>query len=354
MELSAEAAEFSEDISLDFGLLTKLDLIFAKAKLSYALKCSEPEISIQNTAVFRRARHPLLPLGQAVPIDISVGNGFDCLVITGPNTGGKTVSIKTLGLLCAMAQCGLHLPCDSGSTVPVFEKILSDIGDEQSIEQSLSTFSSHMTNIVGILNEAGPNTLLLFDELGAGTDPVEGAALAISILEYARARGARLAVTTHYAELKLYATTAEGVMNASCEFDVETLRPTYKLLMGIPGKSNAFDISLRLGLSQSIIEDARKRLDTGNANFEEVLTLLQKQRKELENEQLTIRKLLLETEENHKKSAQMRSYLESEREKAAKIAKREAEQIIKNAKKPPKKFSANWERCADRQRNLRI
>jgi DNA mismatch repair protein MutS2 len=333
MELSAEAAGYSEDIALDFSLLTSLDLIFAKAKLSYSLNCSEPEISDRGAAVFRRARHPLIPADEVVPIDISVGNGFNCLVITGPNTGGKTVSIKTLGLLCLMAQCGLHLPCDYGSTVPVFDKILADIGDEQSIEQSLSTFSSHMTNIVGILNEAGENTLLLFDELGAGTDPVEGAALAISIIEYARIRGAFLAVTTHYAELKIYAMTAQGVMNASCEFDIKSLKPTYRLLMGIPGKSNAFDISLRLGLDRGIIEDAKKRLDRGSADFENVLALLQVKRQEMEKDQLEARKLMLEAEANRKKSEELKRYLESERQKAVKTAKREAEQIVQNARK---------------------
>ena len=333
MELSSEAADFAEDIALDFSLLTSLDLIFAKAKLSYALKCSEPELSEKGAAVFKRARHPLISAGEVVPIDINIGNGFDCLVITGPNTGGKTVAIKTLGLLCLMAQCGLHLPCDYGSSVPVFDKILADIGDEQSIEQSLSTFSSHMTNIVGILKEAGENTLLLFDELGAGTDPVEGAALAISIIEYARRHKALIAVTTHYAELKMYAMTARGVMNASCEFDIKSLKPTYRLLMGIPGKSNAFDISLRLGLEPGIIEDAKKRLDSGAADFENVLALLQQQRQEVEKEQLETRKLLLEAEANRKKSDDIKRYLESERQKAVKIAKREAEQIVQNARK---------------------
>lgn len=334
MELSSEAAGFAEDIRLDYSLLTELDLIFAKAKLSYTLKCSEPELSVDSkSVVLRQARHPLLPLTEAVPIDISIGDGFDCLVVTGPNTGGKTVSIKTLGLLCVMVQCGLHIPADYGSSVPIFKKILADIGDEQSIEQSLSTFSSHMKNIVGILSEAEDNTLFLFDELGAGTDPVEGAALAISIIEYARNRGAMLAVTTHYSELKIYATSTEGILNASCEFDVETLRPTYRLLMGIPGKSNAFNISRRLGLNESIIEDAKKRLDSGNASFEEVVDTLQKQRKEMEHDRLKAQRLLLEAEENNKKSEELRVHLEQQRDKATRIAKREADQIVQNARR---------------------
>lgn len=331
--LSSEVASFAGDISLSFSLLTELDVIFAKARLSYRLKCMEPELSGNMKVVLKRARHPLLPTDQAVPIDISIGDGYECLIITGPNTGGKTVSLKTLGLLCAMALCGLHIPAEHGSSVPVFEKILADIGDEQSIEQSLSTFSSHMKNIIGILDEAGENTLLLFDEIGAGTDPVEGAALAISIIEYARKLGAMLAVTTHYAELKIYATSAQGVLNASCEFDVETLKPTYRLLMGIPGKSNAFEISRRLGLSENIIEDAKKRVDSGSADFEEVLAQLQKQRKEMEADRYKARQLLLEAEESNKKSEELRRLLEERRDKAVRIAKREAEQIIQNARK---------------------
>ena len=333
MALSAEAAAYRENIGSDFSILVELDLIFARAKLSYKLNCSEPEVSDKGGLVLRRARHPLLPQKSAVPIDIALGGDYDTLVITGPNTGGKTVSLKTLGLLCLMAQCGLHIPADDGSRVCIFEKIMADIGDEQSIEQSLSTFSSHMTNIVQILEEAEENTLLLFDELGAGTDPVEGAALAIAIIEYARSRGAKIAATTHYAELKIYGTSTPGVMNASCEFDVETLRPTYRLVTGIPGKSNAFAISERLGLPRAIIADAESRLDSGSADFEKVLSELDERRQRMEKEQLEIKKLLLKAEEDEKKAAEYRKLIEREKEKAAKIARREADSILEEARR---------------------
>jgi len=333
MALSAEAAAHKEPISSDFAILVELDLIFAKAKLSYKLDCSEPEVAERGGVVLRRARHPLLPKGTAVPIDSALGKNYDTLVITGPNTGGKTVSLKTLGLLCLMAQCGLHLPAGDGSRVCVFSKIMADIGDEQSIEQSLSTFSAHMVNIVQILQEAGEDTLLLFDELGAGTDPVEGAALAIAIIEYARARGAIVAATTHYAELKIYATATPGVMNASCEFDVETLRPTYRLITGIPGKSNAFAISERLGLPKAIIEDAKKRIDKGSADFEKVLSQLEERRQQMEKEQLEINRLLLKAREDERKAVEYRKYIEEEKEKVAKIARREADSILEEARR---------------------
>ncbi len=333
MRLSAEAAEHKDDILSDFSLLAELDFIFAKARLSYSLNCSEPELAENGALVLKRARHPLLPKKNAVPIDISIGSDYDTLVITGPNTGGKTVSLKTLGILSIMAQCGLHIPAGDGSRLPVFEKVMADIGDEQSIEQSLSTFSSHMTNIVQILKEAGENSLLLFDELGAGTDPVEGAALAIAIIEYARRRGAKVAATTHYAELKIYATSTPGVMNASCEFDVETLKPTYRLITGIPGKSNAFAISERLGIPKEIIADAESRIDKGSADFEQVLTQLEARRQQMEKDQLETRKLLLEAEENKKKAEEYRKVTELEKERAAKIARREADRILEEARR---------------------
>lgn len=332
MELSAEAAGFKEDIVRDFELLVSLDLVFAKAKLSYKQNASEPELHVGNEIVLRHARHPLLPPKQVVPIDIQLGGQFDTLMVTGPNTGGKTVSIKTLGLLCAMARAGLHIPTDDGSKVPLSGGILADIGDEQSIEQSLSTFSSHMTNIKGMLEHVEPGTLVLFDELGAGTDPAEGAALAIAIIEYVRKHGALVAATTHYAELKVYATSTEGVQNASCEFDVSTLKPTYRLLIGIPGKSNAFAISERLGIPKKIIEDAKSRLDVGTTDFEDVISRLEAQRISMEENENEVRRLRREAEENAKQSEEHKNAIEKEREKAALVAKREAERIIRNAR----------------------
>ena len=331
MELSADCAEHADDITQDFGILVSLDLIFAKAKLSYEYDGMEPEIS-ERAVALRRARHPLLPKDTAVPIDLELGGDYDTLVITGPNTGGKTVTLKTIGLMCAMAACGLHLPVADGSCVPVFDAVLADIGDEQSIEQSLSTFSSHMTNIVRILNECGPSTLILFDELGAGTDPTEGAALAISIIEYARARGAVIAATTHYAELKVYATTAKGVMNASCEFDVATLRPTYRLLVGIPGKSNAFAISERLGVPAEIIADAKGRVGTESASFEATIEKLESVRQALERDRDEAQRKLREAEENRKESAKIKIELSMRLEKAELKAKRDAERIIAEAR----------------------
>ena len=332
MELSADCGDHGGDITQDFNVLVELDSIFARAKLSYKLNCGEPVIST-GRIVLRKARHPLLPKESAVPIDLELGGAFDTLVITGPNTGGKTVSIKTLGLLCVMAACGLHIPAADGSSVPVFRAVLADIGDEQSIEQSLSTFSSHMTNIVRILEECDDRSLLLFDELGAGTDPVEGAALATAIIENARHKGTYIAATTHYAELKVYATTTAGVQNASCEFDVESLRPTYKLLIGIPGKSNAFAISRRLGLPECVIDDAKGRVSAETASFEETIEKLEQQRRLLENDREEIQKKLRQTEENAKKSEMLRRELEVRLEKADERARREAERILEEARR---------------------
>ena len=331
-ELSAEAAAFKEDINQNYDLLIFLDGIFARARLSMNMHAMEPKLSGKST-VLRRARHPLLDQKTAVANDLSLGETFDTLVITGPNTGGKTVTLKTIGLLTLMAQCGLHIPAADGSVIRVFERVLADIGDEQSIAQNLSTFSSHMSNIVGMLEETDQDTLILFDELGGGTDPVEGAALAAAIIEYARACGALVAATTHYAELKVYAMTTQGVENASCEFDVETLAPTYRLLVGIPGKSNAFAISKRLGLPDHIIQAANERINAENIRFEDVLTKLDQQRQEMEREQQEAAKLRQEMEQAAAKAQEYRDSLQKEKENNTAAAKAEARAIIEDARR---------------------
>ena len=330
-ELSAECAEHADDFSEDCVLLVRLDLIFAKARLAYKMDASAVELS-DKCINLRRARHPLLDPAKAVPIDLNLGEDFDTLVITGPNTGGKTVALKTIGLLSAMNQCGLHIPASDGSTLPVFSHILADIGDEQSIEQNLSTFSAHMKNIVEILDTCEDRSLVLFDELGAGTDPTEGAALAIAIIEHARKCGAMIAATTHYAELKVYATNEQGVQNASCEFDVETLRPTYRLLVGIPGKSNAFAISKRLGLDESIIRDAGDRIGTETQSFEATIEKLEQTRHALERERETAAAHLRKAAEEEKKASQLRAELSVRLEKAEIKARRDAQRILDEAR----------------------
>ena len=331
-ELSAEAASFREDITLNYDLLIRLDTIFARAKLSDRMGAMAPGLSRKGLRL-RRARHPLLDRKTAVANDLELGENFDTLVITGPNTGGKTVTLKTIGLLTLMAQCGLHIPAGDGSTIKVCRRVLADIGDEQSIAQSLSTFSSHMSNIVGMLSETDQETLILFDELGGGTDPVEGAALAAAIIEHARGLGALVAATTHYAELKVYAMTTPGVENASCEFDVETLAPTYRLLVGIPGKSNAFAISKRLGLPEEIIQQANARVSAENIRFEDVLTQLDQQRQEMEKEQRQAAQLRLEMEQAAAKAQEYRDSLQKEKEKNEARAKAEAREIIEEARR---------------------
>ena len=331
-ELSAEAASFREDITLDYDLLIRLDTIFARAKLSDRMGAMAPGLSRKGLRL-RRARHPLLDRKTAVANDLELGENFDTLVITGPNTGGKTVTLKTIGLLTLMAQCGLHIPAGDGSTIKVCRRVLADIGDEQSIAQSLSTFSSHMSNIVGMLSETDQETLILFDELGGGTDPVEGAALAAAIIEHARGLGALVAATTHYAELKVYAMTAPGVENASCEFNVDSLAPTYRLLIGIPGKSNAFAISKRLGLPEEIIQQANARVSAENIRFEDVLTQLDQQRQEMEKEQRQAAQLRLEMEQAAAKAQEYRDSLQKEKEKNEARAKAEAREIIEEARR---------------------
>ena len=364
-ELSAEAASFREDINLDYELLIRLDVIFARAKLSNKMHAMAPGLSTKGLNL-RRARHPLLPPKTAVANDLSLGETFDTLVITGPNTGGKTVTLKTIGLLTLMAQCGLHIPAGDGSVIKVCKRVLADIGDEQSIAQSLSTFSSHMSNIVGILEETDDETLILLDELGGGTDPVEGAALASAIIDHARSLGAMVAATTHYAELKVYAMTTPGVENASCEFDVETLAPTYRLLVGIPGKSNAFAIARRLGISEEIIQDAAARVDAENVRFEDVLTKLDHQRQEMEKEQRQAAQLRREMEEASAKAQVYRDQLQKEKEKAEASAKAQARAILDDARRTADQVfqelgdmrkkaqkEQNWQKVNDQRAGLR-
>lgn len=348
--LSAECASYAGDFTLDYTLLIQLDVIFARAKLSSRMLGMEPTLDKQGGFVFRRARHPLLDPKTAVPIDLRLGADFDSLVITGPNTGGKTVTLKTAGLLTLMAQCGLHLPVADGSSFSVFHAVLADIGDEQSIEQSLSTFSSHITNVVKILAEAEERTLVLYDELGAGTDPVEGAALAVSILEETRALGAKLIATTHYAELKLYAMTTPGVQNASCEFNVETLQPTYRLLIGIPGKSNAFAISRRLGLPEHLIARATERMDGRSIQFEDVLAELERQRQQLEADRLEAQKLRRQLEEDAAESARSRKIIETERAKVVDTARAEARALIADARTATNSVFHELDKLKSRQR----
>ncbi len=332
-ELSAEAAAYKPHIDQNYEILVQLDCIFARAKLSFQMNAMEPEIREDGKLDLKKARHPLIDKTKVVPISVRLGDDFDTMVITGPNTGGKTVTLKTIGLLTLMAECGLHIPADTGSYVSVYERVLADIGDEQSIEQSLSTFSAHMKNIVEIVELCDDKSLVLFDELGAGTDPAEGAALAIALIQYCRQRGADVAATTHYAELKLFAMRTAGVMNASCEFNVETLQPTYKLLIGIPGKSNAFAISRKLGLAEHIIQDAGNMVNENDANFEDVLNQLEQQRQAMEAAHLEAEALRAQTEKAKKQSDAYLQEMKKEREKAVAKAKQEAQHIIDDARR---------------------
>ena len=331
-ELSAEAAAHREDIQWDYDTLVHLDLIFARGQLSYRMNGVRPEVRRDGAIHLRKARHPLLDPKKAVPIDIELGESFDTLVITGPNTGGKTVSLKTLGLLTLMTQCGLHIPVADRSAISVYDHVLADIGDEQSIEQNLSTFSAHMSNIVAILQEADRKSLILFDELGAGTDPVEGAALAIAVIQHVRGLGAKVAATTHYAELKTFAMTTAGVENASCEFDVETLSPTYRLLIGIPGKSNAFAISARLGLPAAVIESAKEQMSGESVRFEDVLTQLEEKRQALEKREQEADRLYRQREEDARKAREFREQMERAKENARSRGEAEAKRILRDAR----------------------
>jgi len=332
-EFSAESAGYREEICDNYRLLVQLDVIFAKAKLAFQMRAWAPVMNNQGIVELRNARHPLIDAKSVVPISLRLGTDFDTMIITGPNTGGKTVTLKTLGLLTLMAECGLHVPAGDGSCLSTFDLILADIGDEQSIAQSLSTFSSHMRTIVDIVSQCDSRTLVLFDELGAGTDPAEGAALAISLIEFCRRMGSRVIATTHYAELKLYAMRTANVINASCEFSVETLQPTYKLLIGIPGKSNAFAISRKLGLDENILKEAADLVSQSDKDFEDVLSQLEQQRQEMEAARAEAERLRKETAKIKQQSEELNTQLQREREKTMEQARREAQQIIEDARR---------------------
>lgn len=330
--LSAKAGEYIPAIETDYQILTELDFIFAKAAYALEYNGITPHFNTERKIRILKGRHPLLDAKKVVPIDISLGSDFDQLVITGPNTGGKTVSLKTVGLLTLMGQAGLPIPSGDRSELAVFDDIFADIGDEQSIEQNLSTFSSHMTNIIHILKEANEHSLVLFDELCAGTDPTEGAALAVSILSYFHSRGIRTMATTHYSEIKIYALTTSGIENACCEFDVETLSPTYRLLIGIPGKSNAFAISKKLGLSDTLIEDARTRISSNEQNFEDLLSDLEASRITIEKEQVEINRYKSEIAALKQQLKNKQEKLDESRDAILRKAKEEANQILQEAK----------------------
>ncbi len=329
---SAEAGAAADEITGGYENAVQLNLIFAKARLAYRMKATLPEVNGEGRIFLKNARHPLIDPQAVVPTNIELGERFDTLVVTGPNTGGKTVSIKTIGLLTLMAMCGLMIPASDGSRISVFRHVLADIGDEQSIEQSLSTFSAHMTKIKGIMQQADESSLVLLDELGAGTDPVEGAALATSILEQLRRRGAKIAATTHYAELKAYALQTDGVENACCEFDVATLRPTYRLLIGVPGRSNAFVISERLGIDHAVVERAKELVSTEDARFEDVVQRLEESRCALERERQEEAALRAAARQAEEEARLQQQRLDQEREQELERARMEARQLVSRAR----------------------
>ena len=342
--LSEETAGYIEEIRTDYRCLTDLDFIFARGQLAMSMNGSRPILNKEGRIHIRNGRHPLLDARKVVPITVTLGQDFSLLIITGPNTGGKTVSLKTVGLFTLMGQAGLHIPASDRSELAVFHQIYADIGDEQSIEQSLSTFSSHMTNIVSFLKDVDEKSLVLFDELGAGTDPTEGAALAIAILSYLHVRDIRAMATTHYSELKVFALSTPGVENACCEFDVESLRPTYHLLIGIPGKSNAFAISGKLGLPEHIIEDAKMRLSEQDISFEDLLTDLEASKRTIEKEQDEIQAYRREMERMKAQLRQKEERLEEQREKILKEANDKANAILREAKEVADETIKNFHR----------
>ncbi|MBQ7740726.1 MAG: endonuclease MutS2 [Eubacterium sp.] len=353
-ELSSEAGNFSDSIKASYDAAVQINLIFAKAHLAEKMKAQKPIVNTDGVIELIRARHPLIDKKKVVPIDISLGQTFDTLVITGPNTGGKTVSIKTLGLMTLMTMCGLLIPACEKSKISVFDKILVDIGDEQSIDQSLSTFSAHMTNIINIINICDESSLVLIDELGAGTDPVEGAALAVSIIEKLREKGARVAATTHYAELKAYALDTAGVSNGCCEFDVETLKPTYRLLIGVPGRSNAFAISSRLGMDDSVIENAKRIVGSENRDFESVLEKLEAARLELENETKNAEKARISAEKLRSRAQSEKDKMNTLRDRELEKAKREAEKLVNQAKRQASEFLLELEKLKKEQTDSNV
>lgn len=340
--LSADAAEYTTEIHTCYTILRQLDFIFAKGALALDMNASQPIFNTEGRIHIREGRHPLLDKKNVVPITLTLGDTFDLLIVTGPNTGGKTVSLKTVGLFTLMGQAGLHIPALDRSELAVFHDVYADIGDEQSIEQSLSTFSSHMTNIVSFLKQVDEHSLVLFDELGAGTDPTEGAALATSILNHLHSRGIRTMATTHYSELKVYALSTPGVENASCEFDVETLRPTYMLLIGIPGKSNAFAIASRLGIPDYIIEDAKTHLTEQDESFEDILTNLETSRKTLDKERETIAAYKREIERLKMETSQKQEKLEAQRDRILREANEKAHAILEDAKETADETMRNF------------
>ncbi|MDD6620439.1 MAG: endonuclease MutS2 [Eubacteriales bacterium] len=348
-ELSAEAGEFAESIKHSFDSAVRLNLIFAKAHLAYKMKATKPILNNEGIINLKKARHPLIDPKKVVATDIALGDEYDTLVITGPNTGGKTVSLKTVGLLTLMTMCGLLIPVSDRSRVAVFKQVLVDIGDEQSIAQSLSTFSSHMVNIIDIMKKADSSSLVLIDELGAGTDPIEGAALAVSIIENLRERGAVIAATTHYAELKAYALETDGVTNGCCEFDVETLRPTYRLLIGVPGRSNAFAISEHLGMDKSVVENAKAIVGSDNRSFEAVLEKLEASRQELENERKIAEEMTERARKIEEKAQSEKDKIETLKKRELDKAKREAQKLIDSAKRKSSEFLLELEKLKKEQ-----